>query len=65
MRCTLCGVILELIGSAGISDVDGRWSAETTRYRCARGHMLFVTDAAPIDEAEEAAAAGQCARRSR
>lgn len=50
--CCDCGSELQLIGSAGIVDYDGRWEAETIRYRCTGGHMIFVTEAAQIDSAE-------------
>lgn len=52
--CPSDGKPLEFIGSAGIIDADTRWEAETDRYRCPDGHMIFIADSKPIDEAEEA-----------
>lgn len=52
MTCPICERPMAFIGSAGISDADGRWDAETQRYRCEGDHMLFVADAKAIDEAE-------------
>jgi hypothetical protein len=50
--CPSDGTPLEFIGSIGICDVEGRWDSETDRYRCAEGHMIFVADREPIEEAE-------------
>jgi hypothetical protein len=54
--CPACAQPLTEVGDIGIGDYEGRWTAQATRYRCASGHMTFVTDAAAIDEAEIAAA---------
>lgn len=54
--CPKCGAAMNFLGSAGIVDPEDRWDAETERYRCVNGHMVFVADAARIDEAEKEAA---------
>lgn len=58
-HCPHDGTKLEFIGSAGIVDQDGRWEAETDRYRCHGNppHMIFSTDADVIQSAEIEAAA--------
>lgn len=54
--CPTCSDVLQEIGDAGIADYDGRWEAQTTRYRCGKGHMVFVTDADGVDDGESDAA---------
>ena len=51
-RCPHDGSTLAEIGSAGIVDPDDRWDTEAVRFRCLKGHMIFVAEAARIDEAE-------------
>lgn len=54
-RCPYDGSPLSEIGDCGIVDWDGRWEAQTSRYRCGQGHMIFVALAEPIDFSEEEA----------
>lgn len=51
-ECPIDGSALTEIGEAGILDPDKRWEAQTTRYRCEHGHMIFVAESEPIDTAE-------------
>lgn len=68
MLCPYDSHPLTEVGAAGIVDPDGRWEAETMRYTCRKGHLVFVTEADPILKAEYDAAdeaARQYTRRRR
>lgn len=68
--CPVDGSALTEIGSHGITDCDGGWDAETTKYECAEGlHTIFVADSDAIVDPhdslfDEAAASIEEALRS-
>jgi hypothetical protein len=52
--CPHDGTLLDEIGSVGILDSDGRWEAQTVRFRCKNDHFVFVAGAPRIERAEHA-----------
>jgi hypothetical protein len=55
-KCPEDGLSLSLLGSVGIVHWDDVWEAETMRYKCPNGHMIFIADeetTKAIDEAED------------
>lgn len=41
-RCPVCFRKLVDVGSIGLSDHEGEWDAQATRYECNGGHTIFT-----------------------
>lgn len=60
MKCPVDGSALKMVGSHGIVDYENRWDAETTKYACEKGHVIFVADEEAVSDEDESK---QTARR--